>query len=51
MTTKEQIIVGVLSLIALIVWLRLVGKAGSHDVEMQNRRPTSTPKYQRPSRD
>jgi hypothetical protein len=48
MTTAERIVVGVLSLIALIGWLRWVGVAGSRDGEMRNQHPTSPPKYQRP---
>jgi hypothetical protein len=48
MTTAEQIVVGVLSLIALIGWLRWLGVAGSRDGEMRNQHPTRPPKYQRP---
>jgi len=49
MTTAERIVIGMASLIALIVWLRWVGEAGTHDDELRNQRPTGPPKYQRPS--
>jgi hypothetical protein len=51
MTTAERIIVGVVSLIALIGWLRWVGEAGGRHDKPRNQHPTSPPKYQRPSND
>jgi hypothetical protein len=51
MTTAERIVVGIASLIALIGWLRWVGEARSHDCEMRDQHPPSSPKYQRPSND